>query len=350
MAGPMSVRFRLIALVLVGLMAAAVTAYWFHAAGQVRKGLDAFTAQLRTEGWRVDMDSVRIGGFPIAVVARLEGVDLRSPAGLSWHGDRIAATIPLLTPLDITVDMPGAHILAGFGWSGVVSAATARTRLRLHPDGRLAGFAVTAETLALEQPGIDPLTLDGATITYDDLAPADPGHATPSVAMTLALRGLGLPDISGSPLPRRVDAVQVEARVMGTMASTAPLAALAAWSKEGGTIELDRLALDWSPLSLEADGTLALDADLQPLIAISARIRGAGDVMVRLARAGLVEPRMASTAQVMLTIMARPDAQGRSTLFVPLTLQDGLLSAGQVRLLRVPRLPIPAPGPGEALR
>lgn len=326
-------------------MAGGITAYWFHVAGELRKGIDAFTAQRRAEGWRVEMDAVRMSGFPRVVTARLEGVDLRNPAGLSWHGDGVAITVPLLTPLAVTVDLAGLHTLAGLGWSGMVSAGSAQVLLHLRPDGELTGFAFTGATLSLEQSGLDPLTLDNLSIAYDDLNPPDPGHETPSARLILALHGLGLPDISGLPLARRIDSFQVEARVMGTVEGGPPLSALSAWSNDGGTVELDRIALDWQPLSLEADGTLALDPALQPLLATSARIRGWREFVVRLAQAGLVEPGMASAAQIMLAILARPDSKGRPTLNIPLTLQGGILTAGQVKVMRVPPLPFPPPQP-----
>lgn len=345
----MSVRLRVIAVLLVGLIAAGITAYWFHVAGELRKGIEAFAARHRAEGWTVEMGDIAMGGFPRAVTARLDRVGLWTPAGLSWHGEGVAITIPLADPLGATVDMPGLHTLAAPGWSGILSAGTARVQLRLRGDGGLSGLAFTAAALALEQPAIDPLTLDGATITYERLNPPNPGHEHPSAGLTLALRGLGLPDISGLPLARGIDSFQVEARVMGTVEDGPPLAALAAWSNDGGTVELDRIALDWRPLALEADGTLALDPHLQPLLATHAHIRGWSEFMVRLVQAGLVEPGMASAAQVMLAILARPDSQGRPTLSIPLTVQDGILSAGQVRVMRVPSLPIPSPPPGGRL-
>ncbi|MDO8605999.1 MAG: DUF2125 domain-containing protein [Phaeospirillum sp.] len=342
----MSVRLRVIAFVLLGLIAAGFTAYWFHVAGELRKGIEAFAAQRRAEGWTVEMGAIDTGGFPRAVIARLGRVGLRSPAGLSWHGEGLVITIPLLDPLNIAIDLPGLHDLGGLGWSGIVSAGAAQVRLRLRTDGEMAGLAFTATALALEQPGIDPLTLDGAAITFERLNPPDPGHEHPSAGLTLALRGLGLPDISGLPLARRIERFQVEARVMGEIAGSPPLAALAAWSADGGIVELDRIALDWPPLALEADGTLALDPKFQPLLATHAHVRGWGEFVVRLVQAGLVEQGMASAAQVMLAILARPDSQGRPTLSLPLTVQDGILSAGQVRVMQVPRLPISPLQPG----
>ena len=344
----MSVRLRVIALALLGLILAVLTAYWFHVAGELRKGIDDFATRKRAEGWRVTLDSVVLEGFPFTVTARLEGVDLRHPAGLSWHGEAVSVSIPLLNPLNIRVALPGMHILGGFGRSAILSAGKADLDLHLDRDGDLAGLVFSGGALALEQPGLDPLTLSEIKLVYDRFTPPDPGHEHPSAGLTLSLRGLDLPDMSGLPLARRIESFQVEARVMGTIAGGPPLAALAAWSHDGGTVELDRIALDWAPLSLEADGTLALDPALQPLIATSAHVRGFGEVVVRLVQAGLVEPGMASAAQLMLGILARPDPLGRPTLTIPVTLQDGILTAGQIRVMRVPPLPLPSPPSGAS--
>lgn len=320
----------------------AVTAYWFHVAGQLRKGIDAFAAQRRAEGWVVEMAPVTLDGFPRAVTAHLNALALVDPAGPAWRADGVTVTIALFDPLNVVVAGPGFHRIALPGWSAILSAGQAQARIRLDTKGRPTTIALEAEALGLEQPGVDPLTLGRLGLAVDLLRPDPPGHQTASVAATLELRDLGLPDIPGLPLERRIALVQVEARLMGTPPDGPPLAALAAWSADGGTVELDRLVLDWAPLGLEGDGTLALDPRLQPLLATTVRIRGWGELLVRLVQAGLVEPGMAEGAKIMMAILARPDSQGRPTLTLPLAVQDGILTVGQVRVLQVPPLPIPA--------
>ncbi|RAU23968.1 hypothetical protein CU669_02560 [Paramagnetospirillum kuznetsovii] len=342
----MSIRFRVIILALIGLVAVSVTAYWFHVAGQMRKGIESFAAQRRAEGWTVQMDEPVLGGFPRAVTARLDSLSLRSPAGLSWKADGVTITLPLADPLHVTVEAPGFHRLSGFDWSGIISAQTATARLRLTTEGKLSAVTVDAATLVLEQPGVDPLSAASLALTAERLTPPESGHDKPSLAATLSLRGLDLPELTNLPLARRLETVQVEARLLGAPPDAAPLAALAAWSADGGTVELDRITVEWAPLTLEANGTLALDSALQPLIATTARIRGWGELVTRLVQVRLIDPGMAEAAKIMMAILARPDSQGRPTLTVPLTLQDGVLTAGQVRIAQVPPLPVPAPTPG----
>lgn len=321
---------------------AGITAYWFHVAGQLRKGIDAFAEQRRAQGWTVDLPPPGLEGFPRAVTARLPRVGLSSPAGLSWRGEDVTITIPLSDPLAPIVSLAGMHRLQLGPWSGVVSAGLADAHLRLDANGRPRRLDLAATTLVLEQPGLAPLTLNAASLGVERPPPRVPDHQNPSLTLALGLRGLVLPDMPGLLLGRRIEVFQMEGRLMGTLPDGPLPAALAVWSANGGTFELERLALDWAPLSIEADGTFALDPRMQPLLATTSRVRGWAEMVARLVQAGLVEPGMASAAELMMSILARPDAQGRSTLTIPVSVQDGILTAGQIRLLRVPPLSLPS--------
>lgn len=346
----MSIRLRLaglaaVALVLAG--AGAYTAYWFHVAGQLRKGVEDFAAARRADGWRLDFAPPAVFGFPGRVGLDLGSFALATPSGIEWRSDRLRLIVPGLDPLGPSLELGSTHHLAlGDGWRGIVTAATANVRLRVDGDGDLHAFAFEAGRPVLEQPGAGPLAAERLAISYEWLNPPDPGHEKPSARFTLEGRAVDMPLPAELPLHRRLESVQVEGRIMGTIPETAPLPALAAWSNAGGNVELDKVAVEWGALSLEGDGTFAFDPNLQPLIATTARIRGWSEIIKRLAEARLMEPGMASAAEMLLAILARPDPQGRPTLTLALTLQDGVLYAGQVKLLTLPPLPLTPPGSG----
>lgn len=345
----MSIRPRLAgiaALVLALAGAGAYTTYWFHVAGQLRKGVEDFAAARRAEGWRIDVSRTALFGFPAEVGLDLGEVALATPAGIRWHGDGLRLRVPGLDPLGPVVELGRTHRIAlGDEWRGILSAEAASVRLRVDGDGDLHSFAFEATGPALEQPGAAPLAAERLEIGYQWLNPPDPGHEKPSARFTLAARAVDLPLPAELPLEKRLSRVELDGRIMGTIPEAAPLAALAAWSNAGGVMEIDRLAVDWGALEAEADGTFAFDPALQPLLATTARLRGWNDMLGRLTKAGLVEPGAASAAEMLLAILARPDPQGRPTLTLAVSLQDGYLYAGQARLLKLPPLPVPPPGP-----
>jgi hypothetical protein len=342
----MPVRLRLVVAALAGLAALgaiAYTFYWFHMAAALRKGIDEWSEARRTEGWTVELDGLTVDGFPSVIRAQGTALHLASPGGFEWRTGRLSAHA---SPFDLSrvhVDLPGRHELAFADLSATVTASAARAMVHFLPDGsKLDDATVTAADLAIAPSAGQPLRIANLAATLDPLETLNPGHDTPTVAVIAAAQGVELPSLPGLVMDPRIALIDLKFRVLGAIPPGAPLDALAAWSAGGGTVEIDRFALEWAPLALEAEGTLAFDSRLQPLAAMTARIRGYGEFTDRLAQAGMVEPGAASAARLLLGLMSKPDPRGRPALPVPLTLQDGFLSVGPVRVLKVPPLPAAA--------
>jgi hypothetical protein len=119
----------------------------------------------------------------------------------------------------------------------------------------------------------------------------------------------------------------------------APLpAALAAWSKDGGRIELTAFNADWEAATqLSGDGTVALDEQLQPVAAFSAVVRGYNEAVDAAVARGFMTPAQATAAKFWLAARAEKDERGLKVK-LPLTVQDGFLSMGPVKLAQVPRI------------
>ncbi|MEE9194263.1 MAG: DUF2125 domain-containing protein, partial [Alphaproteobacteria bacterium] len=99
------------------------------------------------------------------------------------------------------------------------------------------------------------------------------------------------------------------------------------------------LKVHWGPLNFSATGTLALDQDLQPLLAMTATITGFNETIDALAAARAIKARDATVAKMLLSLLAkRPGGGGPAELKIPLTVQDGKLFVGPVALMKVPRL------------
>src|SRR5262249_43224440 len=116
------------------------------------------------------------------------------------------------------------------------------------------------------------------------------------------------------------------------------VAQLAAWSDAGGTVEVSRLDVAWGPLTLASSGTLALDRDLQPIGALSAKVRGFDRALDAFAAAGQLAPNQASVAKVALGWLAQPEKDGEKVVTAPISAQDGWIYFGPLRFARVPRV------------
>jgi len=283
----MSRRRLVLALSTVLVLAVAAGLYWFHVAGRVRKSVEAWSEDRRAAGWRVEYRDLSVGGPPWRPTARLE--------------------VPAIT-------LPG-------GWRAEAATAT----VEVDPLGR--GGEVHAISLRLTA---------GATMVAIAALALSVSSAPPELGFTVAADGIDPPQPAGLGLDPRITRLEVAGRVRGGVPKAATPAALAAWSADGGTVEIDRLALDWAPLALEADGTVTFDAGLQPLAAFAARVRGAAPLIDRLAANGRIEAGAALAAKTVLILLARPDSQGRPAVPVPVTIQDGQMWLGPARVAAVP--------------
>jgi hypothetical protein len=91
----------------------------------------------------------------------------------------------------------------------------------------------------------------------------------------------------------------------------------------------------YGKLKTHATGTIALDKDLQPLIAISAKFQGFFSAINTLKKAGYIRSGDAAMAKLILGVLSRRVGKGERSISLPLTLQDGQLSAGPVPLMAV---------------
>jgi hypothetical protein len=170
-------------------------------------------------------------------------------------------------------------------------------------------------------------------------APADQPHRRPSLHLTAEIAEMDLPPGTRAALGRRIESLVVTAVITGRLARGPLIQALEAWRRDGGVIEVERLALNWAALGLDADGTIALDANLQPMGALTARIAGFRETVEALVAAGNVRPRDGLTAKIVLGLLARtPEGGGRPRITAPLSLRDRQLRIGPVPLLRLPAI------------
>jgi hypothetical protein len=301
----MSAR-RLVLIAVVGLVAAllAYSLYWMHAAEQARNHVEAWAEARRAEGWSVAWAEETPGGFPWRLRLTLTAPELSHPSGLRWRGPHLELWAAPLWPRAVHVETAGDHTVT---WAG--------------RDWRL-----SLERLA-------------ATIASGTLDAHLHGLQTGQTRFALSGRDIHLPPDTLPGFDGLMVLAEISGRVMGEIPAATPVAAIAGWSKQGGIIELDRVAVDWPPMGLEGSGTAALDPSGQPLVALSTHIHGFDALMDRLHQAGLVDGATARTSKTLLGLMAKPDPRGRPAIPAPITVQDGALYLGPARMAAVPGIP-----------
>ncbi|MBX9635686.1 MAG: DUF2125 domain-containing protein [Magnetospirillum sp.] len=312
------------------------TAYWFHVAGLLRNSLESWAGHRRSQGWTVSWSQMETGGYPWHVRVELHDPLLVNPHGLRWSTGQLTGNVDPFNWTHLRLDAPGRHLLDAPGGRLDLTAVSARAEINLDLKGTLEDATLLISGLNAAGIGPEPLTMAGLAVTWDPLPVAKPDHTTATVRFSATAHGIMLPALANLPLDRRVTLAEITGRIMGAIPEDAPARALPRWSADGGTVELDHVTLEWEPLALEGDGTLALDPQGQILAALSAHVRGFGPLMDRLAEAGTITADAANTAKTVLALMAKPDAKGRPAVPVPVSLQDGALFLGPAQVAKMP--------------
>ncbi|MBB4287484.1 DUF2125 domain-containing protein [Roseospira goensis] len=345
---------------LLGLAVLLYVAYWAYAGLMLKRGVAAAVAAQQAEGVDITHGPAELHGFPWRIAATLTDVRARAtPArgGWTWRTDTLTLALRPYQPHVVRVDLAQApHRLSwpagARPFTVTAQAARAEVAATLAGEGRLKALSVAvedaraeSETATAPSPAPLPATLGRLTVDYRHKALLDPGPRDVTRTLSLALDDLALSPETRLPLGPDLSTVRLEAAVLGDVpAERAPMDALRLWQVEDGRARVDSLTVAWGPLRMAAAGTLGLDAALRPRGTLDTRIAGFPAVIDALENQGLVRGRDATMAKVLLGGMARPGPDGAPRLEVALTARDGVLWAGPIALMPLPRAPWVSPG------
>ena len=317
-------------------LSAAYTGYWFYAREIAIRSIDAWATQRRAEGYDVAYETPQVSGYPLLVRTVLDRPKL-GRSGFVWRGERLEIELQPWNFQRVRIDLDGKHWIEREDAAEriVLSPSEAAIVAQFSDRGRMADASLLLRDLQMLDPGGKPV-LRAAEIWLEAAAPdrAPTGHTETSLDLSLSAADILLPKTADGPLGRSVEKIRADLQVRGAVRNGEIDAALEAWRRSGGTVDVDWFHLAWGEFDLRATGTIALDAQARPLGAFSTDIRGhnrALDALV--AHAGLKQ-NAATVAKVALSLLAKPPPEGGApVLTVPVTAQDGHLYAGPLKIL-----------------
>jgi len=316
-------------------------------AGQAERGIARWEDERRAEGWTVSHGPIARGGFPFALDLTMPKPELRRGGDqpLAWKGEVLSASAKPWSIRDLTLGFPGRHalVLPLDGKARPLEAATTAGTLDLLMDGR-----GRAEAAALNLAGFDATFTDTGDRYQAEKAriamrrhAVDPAQPTSvSLETDTRIERLVLPPRQAGVMGPEIGLVALLANVVGPMPQAPTAAAMTAWRDAGGYLEVKDFQLAWGRLQIQGAGTARLDAQLQAVVQLDARVRG-GDALID----ALMADRQLSFAEALLAktaLMAlqRPDEGGGPPyLRLAVTIRDGnRLYLGPVRIARLPPL------------
>jgi hypothetical protein len=319
----------------------AYTAFWFIVAGKLRDGFSEWTQTAREQKVEASWRGLRVGGFPFAFRIELTEAALRNEA--------------INPPAELRMPMLSGNVRP---WNFRVWHLTAPQGLNIvagtesKPVAKLSARAATGAVSAMTEGGATIwLSLDEARLETGEqvgtrtaylwliLPPRMPEtHSESNLALAADLHEATVPQ-APSPFRNLVDELAFGITIKGAIAPGPPRLAAAAWRDSGGTAELDNFALRWGKLAITGSGTLALDAELQPMGGFSGAVAGYEDLMTALVTAGRMKPNDARLARIGLAMLAKAGPDGRPAIGTSFTIQNGEMFLGPAKLGPAPKIP-----------
>lgn len=338
-------RRKLLILAALVIVAAGYVFYWYSVAELVRRGILDWSAARRDEGFTIGWDRYEVTGFPLALRVTIEkpvfgqrGVE---PGYMARSPRLVAEARPWALGRWQVDAAQGATLAIEPGPARpaiTVAAASLAATVEPRQDGAAAGnpgtgVAVTADGIAVT--GQADLAI--AHVSAQSVIPAHEvaSHLQTWLSASFDLKGMTLPQ-AVPPLGDTVDHLAATIAVKGSIPGGPHRQALAAWRDDGGTLEIGALDLGWGDLVLGAKGTLALDAALQPVGAMTALVRGYNEIVDALVAGGNLRAGDGAMAKLALGLLAKEGPDGQYEISAPLTLQNGSVYIGPAKIARMP--------------
>ncbi|MCW8914588.1 MAG: DUF2125 domain-containing protein [Magnetovibrio sp.] len=333
-------RFQL----MISLIASAALAFglwafaWYAASAWVKAEITDWVDLQRSRGAVVNYTKLDTTGFPSAITVIVTDPVFQGAAfgrALSWKSDQVRVSAKPWMPWRLNVVASGKHDLSfddgAQSWRGVAEYLSIQTVLG----------GIWPQSLDLDVRG---LTLGGTTdVVMEALrlkAQHDPDTQVGGTGLALSIvgSGLSLPGVLPQPLGPVISVVDIDARVTGAVIPDLGLGMIPHWQSSGGMVKLDRVKFRSDPVGVAAGGTVSLTKELQPEGALTAKIEGLFQMMEILRAKGYVSDGNAIVATMALSALSkRPPGGGPASINVSVTVQDGMLSLGPLKVMKMPK-------------
>ena len=335
------VRFAIAAL-LFAIPAGSYAWYRSYVAQQLAASLNNWILARTAEGYRIDADIAPESGGIATVARTLSNVAVGAP-GDAWDLSlpRLDISVGTLSPFGVDFRPEGKlqlHYTVGDqDFTLTNDFVEARAGFSYDTDGAITSAHVSQSSSRLDGAvGID-LKSFQADASFDPSAV--PSSDDKSIEFNLAFDDAIMRRSVNLPLGNSIKRAEIEGYVTGILQPGRPSESLAVWRDAGGVLQIQRFVANWGPLAITAEGTLTLDGQMQPLFAGTAIVRGYNETIDALAQAGMIELGQVTGAKIALAAMTKPaDDGGPPAAKLPITIQDGFLFIGPLKLAQMPRI------------
>lgn len=329
-------------LAIVIIAAAAWAGYWFIGSSALRSGITAWFDARESEGWVADYSKISVQGFPNRFDTNLTDVDLRDPvSGLGWQAPFFQVFSLSYKPYHVIAVWPHEQRILAPEGAYKLSSTDMRASLVLEASTKFAPkrSTLTAENLAWV-PENGPGAISAAVLTLaGERAGDNPETGDPRYHLGLVAEEVAPP----AELLAQIDPNSTLARVIDSLNADFTVDFTAPWDRyaveearpQPTRIDVKHVAATWGTMTLEAAGSLIIDASGIPDGTITVKARNWRDMLKLAEASGALTPDLRTAAEQVLALMAGASGSDKS-LDVPLKFTGGRIWLGPLPVADAP--------------
>jgi hypothetical protein len=302
-------------------------AVWYIEARQVKSLIAAWTERRLAYGFVFAHGTVEVRGFPFHFDVTIKEPVLASVDDQDrWQAPTLRARSGIWRPNLFDYEVAGRFVYRADKADEIdIDAAILRGTVEI------ANEAVHSASLRAESIHISAGTLGEIVVgSGDGLLSVSPESAadlkSDSANLKLSLHAISVGEGNVSVLKEPIQSINFSLALTGPLPWDGAPDALARWRDAGGTFELRQIAVAWSGLALEGDGTFALDDQMRPEGALTLRLDGLQATLSRLADAGALSSQLAELIGKRVAELGAPDDRVPGRLLIGVTAQNGSLT------------------------
>lgn len=330
--------------------------FWFFAAGRFETALDAREGTLSKRGIALSYSNRDVSGFPFRLIAAYADFQATGAgSGFGWGANGQVAQIIALpwNSHHVILDIPQAGVVLSSDWQNARDEVKSYTTQAKAESLRMSVSAKDSQLqrISLQLRGVDgdsslmglgPFDADDVQLHLRWPAPSDvdPQALDAPVQLEPALRikNLEFKGRSMGALGPVMNSLVMQSAIRGPEVPGRSADQLSYWRLNGGTLDVPLFQLDWGPMHVTGDGTVAIDEEFQPIGAFSLQAKGLDAALATLE----ADTRISTDAAEFLriTLGALGAGEAGETIPVPVMMQNGIVSIGPVGIVQTGSLQI----------
>jgi hypothetical protein len=352
-------RKFLISSFIIGFVAVIYTIFWLSAAIYLENIIEDWKNHQTYKGADLSYSKMEISGFPINFRIRLNNPQLQIPFGtinyqklvrkkkLIWQGKRVLVSLRPWNFNSIKLDLSGLNRVIfknkDFIYDFVIETKliNIETKIFLHTWPGEFRIKVKGMKILEKIKKID-ISIEEAlfstAVLLNEGAEDSSLEKNQNQVYKMKLKGIHLPKKLRWPIDNYIEKILMELKVFKKLGPIVSLQNLTEWRDAGGIIDINSFEGIFGGLKTRAKGTLALDQNFQPLLAMSAKFEGLISFIDRLNKLGFIGSNTTILAKVILGGISKRAENGMLSVNLPLSIQNRQLAVGPVTLMTLPTI------------